>query len=295
MGGPPDAAVLLERSLENDRIHSAYLLSGAGSEPREAALRFARGIVCRGATPRPCEGCDGCRRSQPRDEIALDGTGKKGPLYRHIGDHADLFFIERGSDDTRVRIGQVRALQQALRLRPSEGGRRAVVIADAEWMNQEAQNALLRLLEEPPPDTTLVLVATSSAGLLATVRSRCQRVAFRGRDAQALDADERADLEARFESIGAAKLPDLLDWAEEYRGPRAIAASRVTTLLQIGSGLLRERVGRRVAAGFAEISPALSAQRVLSECRKSLVQRNANPQMVAERALLALQSGLDGT
>ena len=77
-----------------------------------------------------------------------------------------------------MRIGQIRAVQQALRLRSHEGGRRAAVIADAEWLNQEAQNALLRLLEEPPPQTALLLVAATASGLLATVRSRCQRVAF---------------------------------------------------------------------------------------------------------------------
>ena len=44
------------------------------------------------------------------------------------------------------------------------------MIADAEWLNQEAQNALLRLLEEPPPRTSLVLVAASSAGLSLSSR-----------------------------------------------------------------------------------------------------------------------------
>ena len=289
-----DAAALLDRSLENDRLHSAYLVSGPGDASRATALRFARGIVCRGATGRPCEACDDCRRSQTGDEIALDGTGKKGPLYRHVGDHADLFWLERGADDTRVRIGQIRALQQALRLKPTEGGRRAVVIADAEWLNQEAQNALLRLLEEPPPRTTLVLVTASSAGLLATVRSRCQRVSLRAPRRDALDADENAELVARLESLAAASIPDLLDWAEEYRGARAVAASRVETLLETGSAYLRRRVEQRVKGGVPDPSAELAASRVLSECRKSLVQRNANPQMVAERALLALQAGLRG-
>jgi DNA polymerase III delta prime subunit len=293
-----EAGALLERSLASGRIHSAYLISGPGSEPRAQALRFARGSVCRGSGARPCDDCAACRRSAEKEPIALDGSGKSGPLLRHIGDHPDLFFVERGEGDTRVRIGQVRALQHALRLRSSEGGRRAAVIADAEWLNQEAQNALLRLLEEPPPDTTLLLVASSSASLLATVRSRCQRVAFSARRSLDLEAPERAELVARLESIASASLPQILDWAEEFRGGRAESAARVELLLDTASAWIQRRVAERAAARGALRGPLgalrgpLGAFRTLSGCRKALAQRNANPQMVAERALFALHSGL---
>ncbi len=291
MASANEGSALLDRSLASGRIHSAYLLSGPGPEPRREALRFARGSVCAGADVRPCDACPACRRSAAREPIRLDGSGRSGPLLRHIGDHPDLFFVERGADDTRVRIGQVRALQHALRLRSSEGGRRAAVIADAEWLNQEAQNALLRLLEEPPPDTTLVLVAASSASLLATLRSRCQRVAFPARRAADLEGPERAELVARLESLALVSLPQLLDWAEEYRGGRAEAAARVEDLLDTASAWLQRRVAECPTAQ-REVRGALGAFRTLSACRKALAQRNANPQMVAERALFALHSGL---
>jgi DNA polymerase-3 subunit delta' len=286
------ASALLERSLASGRLHSAYLLSGPGATPRAEALRFARGSVCTGSGERPCDACPACRRSSERERIELDGSGKSGPLLRHVGDHPDLFWIERGGGDTRVRIGQVRALQQALRLRSSEGGWRCAVIADAEWLNQEAQNALLRLLEEPPPSTSLVLVAGSSASLLATVRSRCQRVAYPARDDDAPD-DARAELLARFDALARASLPELLDWAEEYRGARAVAAARVEELLDAASWWLRRLAAQR-AVEQAPLRGSLEAFRTLSGCRKALAQRNANPQMVAERALLALSAGLSG-
>jgi DNA polymerase III delta prime subunit len=279
----------LRRGLESERIHSAYLLSGPGPEPRQAAVAFVRGLVCTGRPPQPCEACPACRRSTEREEIPIDGTGRKGPLLRHLGDHPDLLWIERGADDARVRIGQVRALQHALRLRSSEGGRRAAVIADAEWRNQEAQNALLRLLEEPPARTTLVLVAASSAGLLATVRSRCQRVAFHPAEASPLDDPELRDLVVRLGAIGSAALPELLDWAEEYRGTRAAAAAEVHKLLETASAWVRERVAAAVRGPERDVRRELGAFRVLAACRKSLDQRNANPRMVAERALLALR------
>lgn len=287
----PDPRALLERCLESGRIHSAYLISGPGDAPREAALWFVRGIACKG-TPRPCEACAECRRSSERAAIALDGTGKSGPLLRHVGDHADLLWVERGAEDTRVRIGQIRALQHALRLRSGEGGRRAAVVADAERLNQEAQNALLRLLEEPPPDTTLVLVTSTSAGLLATVRSRCQKVWFRPPQTSALDDPENAELVERLDAVGATSLPDLLDWAEEYRGARGPAAERVEKLLETGTAWLQRRVRQAVRDAGRDARPELELFHTLSSCRKNLVQRNANPQMVAERALLALRDGL---
>lgn len=284
-----DPAELLRRSLASRRLHSSYLLSGPGEAPREAALAFARGIVCAGPAPGPCEECAGCRRSLPREEIALDGTGKSGPLLRHVGDHPDLLWVERGASDTRVRIGQIRAIQHTLRLRGETDGRRACVIADAEWLNQEAQNALLRLLEEPPPRTTLVLVAATATGLLATVRSRCQKVAFRPAAADALEDPEAREVVARLEGLAAASLPDLLDWAEEYRGARAPVADGVHRLLELGSAWLRARVRRGVGEAGFDPRRELAAHAELSACRKVLDQRNANPQMVAERALLALR------
>jgi hypothetical protein len=283
-----DPQAILNRTLESGRIHSSYLLAGAGDGPRDAALRFVRGLVCTGPAPGPCDACEGCTRSTARDEIEIDGTGKRGPLYRHVGDHPDLLWVERGREDTRVRIGQVRAIQSALRLRTTEGGRRAAVIADAEWLNHGAQNALLKLLEEPPPQTTLVLVTASPAGLLATVRSRCQKVAFHETAVDPLGDPENAELVARLGDLPRMTPPALLDWAEEFRGARAPAAADVERLLETGSAWVRARVREEISDAAADVGRELKLHRTLADCRKTLVQRNANPQMVAERALFAL-------
>ncbi len=295
---PHEPGALLQRALGSGRIHSSFLLAGGGDVPRDAALRFIRGLVCRGEGERPCGSCRDCQLSAARGEdgeIVIDGTGKSGPLYRHVGDHPDLYWVDRGEDGTRVRITQVRALQNALRLASNEGGWRAAVIADAEWLNLEAQNALLRLLEEPPERTCIVLLTTSPAGLVATIRSRCQKVVFghagrpalRGEDA---DEDTRS-LTERLDGIHRADTENLLDWAEEYRGARAIAAARVQTLLAVGSEWLRQRVVDAVASD-GSVQSELDAFRTLTSCRKELAQRNANPQMIAERVLLAVRSAV---
>lgn len=292
-------AILLENSLASGRIHSGYLVSGAGDAPREAARWFARGLACtaREQARGPCDVCAACRRSGHEGEpVAIDGSGKSGPLYRHIGEHADLFWLQRGADDTRVRIGQVRALQSALRLGSNEGGRRAAVIADAEWLNTEAQNALLRLLEEPPDRTTLILVTRSPGALLATIRSRCVRAAYPSEQTVDLRGDAVdeavAELVVRFDGIAGLGLPELLDWAETYRGPRAIAAAQVETLLEIGGLWLRERVGQAARSGRSDLRGELDAFKTLGACRRDLVTRNAQPQMVAERGLFAVRGAI---
>ena len=302
MSAPQEPGTLLRRALETGRVHSSYLLAGGGDVPREAALRFARGVVCRAGEgmERPCGECRDCQLSridEEEGEIAIDGTGKSGPLYRHVGDHPDLYWVDRGEEGTRVRITQVRALQNALRLAANEGGWRAAVIADAEWLNLEAQNALLHLLEEPPERTCLVLVTRNPAGLLATIRSRCQKAIFSGAGRPPLrgdDADEEAGAIAqRLDAIARASTSDLLDWAEEYRGARAVAASKVQTLLAVGSEWLRDRVVTAATGGDASgVQSELDAFHTLAGCRRELSQRNANPQMVAERALLAVHAAV---
>jgi len=292
-----DAREKLSAALRAGRVHGAYLFAGPGEPPRRAAHWFARALACSGAASGelPCEACAACRRSRAGEPAALDGDGKSGPLYRHVGEHPDLLWVERGDEKTRVTIKQVRALQEVFRLKGVEGGRRAAVIADAEWLNQEAQNALLRTIEEPPPRTSFVLVCASPAGLLATVRSRCLRIDFpleRAPSPSSAEAPEEVRaLAERIASAAGCTLPELLDWAEEFRGPRAIAAAGVGELLATGSAWLHEQIALAAQAG-REPGPALAAFATLADCRRSLAQRNANPQMVAERALLSLREAL---
>jgi len=289
-----DGREKLRAALRAGRVHGAYLFAGPGEPPRRAAQWFVRALACSGAPDGelPCDACDACRRSRGGEPVPLDGDGKSGPLFRHVGEHPDLLWVERGEEKTRVTIKQVRALQDVFRLKGAGSGRRAAVIADAEWLNQEAQNALLRTIEEPPPRTTFVLVCASPAGLLATVRSRCLRVDFpleRAPSPTSAEApDEVRALAERIASAPRCSLPELLDWAEEFRGPRAIAAAGVNQLLAVGSAWLHEQIDRAAREG-AEPGAALEAFAALADCRRALAQRNANPQMVAERALLSLR------
>jgi DNA polymerase-3 subunit delta' len=91
-----------------------------------------------------------------------------------------LFLLRRPWDDSAKRlkavipVDEVRRLQAFLRLSAADGGRRAVIVDAADDMNPEAQNALLKLLEEPPRGVTFLMVAHQPMRLLPTIRSRCR-------------------------------------------------------------------------------------------------------------------------
>jgi DNA polymerase-3 subunit delta' len=148
-----------------------------------AAVALAQLLNCETPRPEPdaCGECPACRR-----------------IARRV--HADALFIEPG-DSGSIKIEQIREVIERSAYRPFEGRRRVVIINDADAIVVEAQNALLKTLEEPPPASTFVLVTSRPDTLLITVRSRCQRLRF-GRLAPAdvahvlIEKHEYADTDA---------------------------------------------------------------------------------------------------
>jgi DNA polymerase-3 subunit delta' len=99
------------------------------------------------------------------------------------GSHADLLTIERtlnerGKLRSEIVVDDVRRIADFLRRTPAEGGWRVVVLDGAEDLNRNAANALLKVLEEPPPRAILLLVCSAAGRLMATIRSRCRRLAL---------------------------------------------------------------------------------------------------------------------
>ncbi len=101
------------------------------------------------------------------------------PLYRRIvaQSHGDLWTIE-SENEREISVDLIREMNSFLTQTPREGGWRVVLIDGAENLNHNAANALLKRLEEPPPKTVFLLTTPLPERLLATVRSRCQFLAF---------------------------------------------------------------------------------------------------------------------
>ena len=92
------------------------------------------------------------------------------------GMHADLMNIAAQADSQGIKIEQIRQVIARANLRPLLADSKVFIIEGAESMNEAAQNALLKTLEEPPPGTFFILMSSHPEGVLATVRSRCQMI-----------------------------------------------------------------------------------------------------------------------
>jgi DNA polymerase-3 subunit delta' len=115
-----------------------------------------------------CGACGACRRLQRA--VARLAEGVEPGL--------DCFRVLRPDDKGSIKIDPVRALVAACAYRPFDGRRRVVVLDEADTLEVAAQNALLKVLEEPPPGTVFVLLTTRPDALLPTIRSRCPRLRF---------------------------------------------------------------------------------------------------------------------
>jgi DNA polymerase-3 subunit delta' len=147
---------LLRRALASGRLAHAYLFEGPeGIGKRLMALALARAVFCQDATG--CGDCPACRK--------IDHNN-----------HPDLHLLE--PDGAGIKIEQIRALQKELSFRPLEAPKKICLIDGAEKLNPAAGNALLKTLEEPAKETLLILLTSAPDKVLATIRSRCQRLPF---------------------------------------------------------------------------------------------------------------------
>ena len=163
MGTPePRAAALLRASVAAERWDRPFLLVGRGPDRDGAARATARAVLCRGRRPGSGDACGAC-----------------GACHRFDRDlHPDFHLLAPAKNRVSIGVDAVEELQRALALRPVEGGNAAALVPAAEELTPQAQNALLKTLEEPPPRTALLLTVAAPRALLATVLSRCVVLRF---------------------------------------------------------------------------------------------------------------------
>ncbi len=164
--GHPAALAAVASLIRRGSPGAVLIVGPGGSGKATLALDLAAGLLCMAddAAARPCGTCRSCRLVAHAGHPDLHRLGPEGPGRQVI----------IGGPGAKAR--GIRDLIADLALLPVEGAVRVAVIEDAHRMNEDAQTALLKTLEEPPSATTIILCADAEEPLLPTIRSRCARL-----------------------------------------------------------------------------------------------------------------------
>ena len=160
------------RALARGRLASSFLFVGPPGVGKFAfAIKLAQSLLCERnpeAALEPCGQCAGCVQVTARSHPDLIIV-KKPPDKSEIP-----LALLIGSKEKRMREGLIYDIS----LRPARGRRKIAIIDDADDLNEEGANCLLKTLEEPPPGSVLILLGTNLQAQLPTIRSRCQMMRF---------------------------------------------------------------------------------------------------------------------
>jgi len=195
--GNERARDVLRRMLEQRRVPGALIFAGEeGVGKKLFALELAKALNCR--APRGVEACDVCSACVRIARLAQAGAETDSLII--WGEYQDVGLVR--PEKRFITVDQARAIERETNFRPYEGRARVFIIEEADKMNPQAGNALLKTLEEAPPTAHLILLATRTASLLPTIRSRCQFIRFAPLTASEIEAylvkhKQRAGAEAR--------------------------------------------------------------------------------------------------
>ena len=148
---------LLQEAVKANKVSHSYLFVGqAGIGKKMIATEFAKAILCL-SDNKYCNNCKSC----------LEFDGNNDP---------DFILIE--PDGNNIKIDQIRNMQRKVQEKPIISNSKVYIINSADLMTKEAQNALLKTLEEPPEFVTIILVGENENEFLATIKSRCMILHF---------------------------------------------------------------------------------------------------------------------
>ena len=201
----------LQKSIESGSISHAYIFGGEdGSGKKMIATLYAMALECK-EKDRPCMMCPSCRK-------ATDGN------------HPDIIFVTHEKPNS-IGVDEIRdQLVNDIVIRPYESEYKIYIIDEAEKMTMQAQNAILKTIEEPPAYAIILLLTTNPEALLPTISSRCVTLNLRPvKNSQVKDylmsnmhvPDYRAEILASFaqgnvgKAIQAAESPDFAKITED--------------------------------------------------------------------------------
>ena len=161
LAGQESTVARIKTALANDRVHHALLFCGPdGVGKYLAAQHLAQVFVCRQVNKagEACGECPACYKC-------------------HHTSHPDIVELAP-NEKNKISVDDIRQASQVLYIQPLEAPFKVLIIRDADTMNPQAQNALLKTLEEPPGNSKIILTSAKPRAFLLTILSRCQRLDF---------------------------------------------------------------------------------------------------------------------
>lgn len=154
-------SVMLEliNNVHDGLSNQAYIFEGPeGVAIPESARLFAAALTCKNRQTAPCGICPVCRLS-------------------YAGNNPDIIYVTSG-DKKSIGVDKIREMSADVYVKPFESDYKVYIITDGAQLTEEAQNAMLKILEEPPEYAVFIIIAASAEVLLPTVLSRSTRVRF---------------------------------------------------------------------------------------------------------------------
>lgn len=149
--------IMLKQAIANNKVSHSYLMIGiSGIGKKMIATEFAKAILCK-EQDEICNSCKSC--------IEFDSNN-----------NPDFLCIE--PDGNSIKIEQIRELQKKIQEKPIISNKKVYIIDNADSMTKEAQNCLLKTLEEPPEFATIILIGSNENAFLTTIKSRCMILHF---------------------------------------------------------------------------------------------------------------------
>lgn len=168
---------LLKDAIKNEKVVNGYLFSGNGkTQHANLAKQFAKKILCLEKDKEDNCFCKSCIRFEDDN-------------------HPDYYEIKNEKTES-IKIDEIRKMQEKMIEKPITSFQKVYIIYYAENMTKEAQNCLLKTLEEPPKFVTIILVVDNENRILPTIKSRCTKIAFTEENQEDFTVEEKLRYEA---------------------------------------------------------------------------------------------------
>jgi len=195
----------------------------------------------------------------------------------------DITRVLKKDTSNSIGIKDIKEMMQQIYLKPLKGKEKAIIIEDAELLTREAQNSLLKVLEEPPASTYIILAATTKEAFLPTILSRCKLIELFSKN-EPMSEEQKQITEATFLTLSSLTPKNALEIGERLSKKKDDTPRLVRELILVGESLMRRAILDHNPQQF------IYAQvlRKLQSTHKNLSTTNINPRLELEHCLLSL-------